>query len=131
MIRIVVDANIILSALLGGAARFILFDSQFEFVTAEFTLDEVRRYLPYIAKKSEVPIKELQEALLLLPIIVFSKGHYKNAFPRAQEALRDIDPHDVDILALYYMEETYLWSEDKGFERVMPLIRLLKTKDFF
>jgi hypothetical protein len=30
MIRIVVDANIIISALLGGSARFILFDPQSE-----------------------------------------------------------------------------------------------------
>ena len=37
MMRIVVDANVILSALLGGSARFVLFDRRFEFVTAEFT----------------------------------------------------------------------------------------------
>jgi len=32
-IRIVVDANIIISALLGGKPRFILFDPKFEFIT--------------------------------------------------------------------------------------------------
>ncbi len=37
-IRIVVDANIIISALLGGKPRFILFDSKFESITVQFTL---------------------------------------------------------------------------------------------
>ena len=55
MIRVVVDANVILSALLGGSARFILFDPRFEFVTAEFTLEEVERYIPRVSEKSGVP----------------------------------------------------------------------------
>lgn len=131
MIRIVVDANIILSALLGGSSRFILFDPQFEFVTTRFTLEEVERYLPHVAEKSDVPIEELQEAILLLPLIIFPKEHYSHMLSKAQKALQDIDPHDADILALYYTEETYLWSEDRGFEKIMPPIRLLKTKDFF
>ncbi len=38
MIRIVVGANVILSALLGGSARFVLFDPRFEFATTQFTL---------------------------------------------------------------------------------------------
>lgn len=131
MIRIVVDANIILSALLGGSPRFILFDPQFEFVTTRFTLEEVERYLPHIAEKSGVSVEELKEAISLLPLIVFSKEYYSHMVSKARKALRDIDPHDVDILALYYTEETYLWSEDKDFERVTPQMRLLKTKDFF
>lgn len=131
MIRIVVDANIILSALLDGSPRFILFDPKFEFVTTEFTLNEVRHYLPRVAEKSGVLLIELEEAILLLPLLVFSKKYYQSMLSGARKALQDIDPHDADILALYYTEETYLWSEDKDFERVTPQIRLLKTKDFF
>ena len=32
-LRIVIDANIVISALLGGKSRFILFDPKFEFIT--------------------------------------------------------------------------------------------------
>jgi len=32
-------------------------------------------------------------------------------------------------LALYLKEKTFLWSEDKDFEKVKPKINLLKTKD--
>ena len=45
-IIVVVDANIILSALLGGKPSFILFDPKFKFITTEFTISEVKKYLP-------------------------------------------------------------------------------------
>lgn len=38
-IRIVVDTNIIISALLGGKARFILFDQRYAFIVSEFIVD--------------------------------------------------------------------------------------------
>lgn len=131
MIRIVVDANIILSALLGGSARFVLFDPRFEFTTTTFTLEEVERYIPRVSEKSDVPFHEIAEALSLLPLRIRQKDEYQRMAPRARKAMKRIDPHDADILALYFLEDTYLWSDDKDFERVSPPIRLLKTKDFF
>jgi len=50
-IIVVVDANIILSALLGGKPSDILFDSRFQFATTEFTLKEVKKYFPRLEKK--------------------------------------------------------------------------------
>ncbi|MBI2415949.1 MAG: hypothetical protein HYV33_04820 [Candidatus Kerfeldbacteria bacterium] len=44
---IAVDANILLSALLGGKPSIILFDTRFHFITTEFTIDEVEKYLPH------------------------------------------------------------------------------------
>ncbi len=51
-IAIVVDANIVMSALLGGKPSAILFDHRFQFVTTEFTIKEVEKYLPRLEKKS-------------------------------------------------------------------------------
>ena len=131
MIHIVVDANIILSALLGGSARFVLFDHRFLFITSSHTIDEVSRYLPYVSKKSGVSVEELSQALGMLPLEIHEKAHYAARYPEAQRMMQDIDSHDSDILALYLTESTYLWSEDKGFEKIQPSIHLLKTKDFF
>ena len=131
MIRIIVDANIILSALLGGGARFVLFSRRFEFVTTEFTLDEVTRYLPLVETKSGVSVEELQKMISLLPIIFYPKDRYRRTLARAKKAIIHIDPHDADLLALYFIERTYLWSEDRDFEKIEPPIRILKTKDFF
>ncbi len=131
MIRIAVDANIIISALLRGSASFVLFDSRFEFVTTEFTLGEVIRYLPAIAEKTGVSFSELKQAVSLLPIIVYPRGYYRRELFKARKVLQNIDPQDADLLALYFTEGVYLWSEDKDFEKILPPIRLLKTKDFF
>ena len=37
-----VDANVIISALIGGSSRDILFDHRYDFLTAEFTFEEVK-----------------------------------------------------------------------------------------
>lgn len=108
MIRIVVDANIILSALLGGSARFVLFDPRFEFTTTAFTLEEVERYIPRVSEKSGIPFHEIAEALSLLPLGISQKEEYQRMLPRARKAMKHIDPHDVDILAFYFTEGTYL-----------------------
>ena len=60
-LRIVVDANILISALLGGKPRFILFDPKFEFATNKFTLKEVEKYVPLISEKSGVPKREIKK----------------------------------------------------------------------
>jgi predicted nucleic acid-binding protein len=54
-IIVAVDANIILSALLGGKPSIILFDGKYQFVTTKFTLEEVKKYLPRLEKKIEIP----------------------------------------------------------------------------
>lgn len=58
-IIIAIDANIIISALIGGVARLILFESKFEFITTEFTISEVRKYLPRLSKKFGIDQRKL------------------------------------------------------------------------
>ena len=127
-LRIVVDANILISALLGGKPRFILFDPKFEFITNEFTLREVEKYIPFISKKSGVSEKEIRKGISLLPLKIVSKNYYKDYLKQAEKLIGKIDKNDIDILALYLKEKTFLWSEDKDFEKIKPKINLLKTE---
>lgn len=131
-IRIVVDSNIIISALLGGKPRFILFDSKFEFITTQFTLNEVKKYIPLITEKSGVSEEEIKEGIDLLPLKIIPILQYQKYFKKANRIMKDIDENDTEILALYLKEKTYLWSEDKDFERARKKveINLLKTEDF-
>lgn len=126
---IAVDANVILSALLGGKPSYILFDPRFQFITAEFTLDEVHKYLPRLAKKLVVPISTLETALHLLPIQSFAKRTYYSHLVIAQNMIDHIDNKDSDILALALRFDCYLWSQDKDFERAQ-YHKLLKTYQF-
>ncbi|ODS38429.1 MAG: hypothetical protein A7316_07960 [Candidatus Altiarchaeales archaeon WOR_SM1_86-2] len=126
-IKICVDANIIISALIGGAARNILFDSKFEFITTEFTIKEVRKYLPMIGKKSGVDAGKIEFALSLLPIKVHPKEHYSDKIEKADKLIGEIDKKDVDILALALKFECYLLTEDGDFKTINKVIR---TRDF-
>lgn len=127
-ILIVVDANVILSALLGGSARFILFKREFEFVTTNFTIKEVKKYLDVVVTKSGVSKKEIVHALSLLPIKVCSGNFYRAHRNKAKELINSIDPKDIDILALVLKLNTYLWSEDRHFEEIKNHIKLIKTE---
>ena len=128
-IRIIVDANIIISAFLGGKPRFLLFDPRFEFITTQFTIKEVERYIPLISQKSGVSEKEIKKGISLPLLKIVSRDYYKNYLKKAKNLIEKIDKDDIDILALYLKENTFLWSEDKDFEKVKPKIKLLKTED--
>lgn len=116
-IRIVVDANIIISAFLGGKPRFLLFDPRFEFMTTQFTIKEVEKYIPLISQKSGVSEKEIKKGISLLPLKIVSRDYYENYLIRANSLIEKIDKDDIDILALYLKKNTFLWSEDKDFEK--------------
>ncbi|PJB99512.1 MAG: hypothetical protein CO077_01390 [Candidatus Nealsonbacteria bacterium CG_4_9_14_0_8_um_filter_35_12] len=128
-ILVVVDANVILSALLGGKPSDILFDGRFQFVTTEFTLKEVKKYFPRLEKKLEIPQRKLISLLEGLPLTIYAKDFYKDKLKEAKEVIAHIDKKDVEILALALKLETFLWSQDKHFEKA-KYSKLLKTYDF-
>ncbi len=124
---IVVDSTPLISALLGGFSREILFDHHFEFITTEYTLQEVIKYIPYISKKAEIDEPELKSLLGILPVKAYSRPEYQESLVPAKLLIRD--QNDVDILALALSRKIPLWSEDKDFEGIKE-IKLIKTKDF-
>lgn len=126
---VAVDANIILSALLGGKPSVILFDSRFDFITTDFTLSEVEKYLPRFARKLHLPITELETAVQLLPIHTYHKSFYSHQLITAEKLIGHIDPKDVDILALALHFNCYLWSQDKDFDQ-SGHTKILKTYQF-
>lgn len=128
-IVIVVDANIILSALLGGKPSNILFDGRFQFVSTEFILREVKKYLPRLERKLEVPQEKLLSLLEDLPLKIYPKNFYNDKLKEAERIIAHIDRKDVEILAFALKLETFLWSQDKHFEKA-GYQKLLKTYDF-
>lgn len=128
-IIVAVDANIILSALLGGKPSDILFNGRFRFVTTEFTLNEVKKYFPRLEKKLGIPQRKLIPLLENLPLTVYAKDFYKDKLKEAKRLIAHIDKKDVEILTLALKLETFLWSQDKHFEKA-KYSKLLKTYDF-
>ena len=128
MIIIVIDANPIISSLIGGISREIIFSPLYKFITTQYTIEEVEKYLSYIGKKSGVNLEEIKEAFELLPIEIYNKNFYEAKMKEAQLIIGNIDRKDIDILALVLETHYPLWTEDKDFGNI-PRINVIKTKD--
>lgn len=108
----------------------MLFYRRFEFVTTEYTVSEVKKYLPEIASKAEVSEEYIKKTFDLLPLKVKGKQFYESSLEQAENQIGDIDKKDKDILALAIETGNYLWTDDKDFDRV-EYKKVVKTKDFF
>ena len=116
--RLVVDANPILSALLGGNARRVFFESGVEeFAVPERVLAEARTYIPTLALKAELAADALELLLTLLPLSPYPEASYRRSIPEATRLIAHRDPGDVPPLALALHLDTPLWTNDRDFAR--------------
>jgi len=115
--RLVVDANPILAALLGGQARRLFFEAPIrEFAVLETVLAEVAEHLPRLALKLGMGPSLLDYALDLLPLRPYPPRAYRASVVAARKQIADRDPDDVDALALALRLDVPVWSNDRDFE---------------
>lgn len=116
-VRVAADANVLLSAILGGRARLVLESSQIdEILTIESILAEVREYAVVLAKKRNLPADILLLAVATLPVTVVERAAYEGGLSEARRRIGRRDPDDVEILALSIQLKIPLWSNDNDFE---------------
>jgi predicted nucleic acid-binding protein len=121
--KLVVDANPILSALLGGKAKRLFFEAGIaEFAVVESVLAEVQAYVPKMAQKLGVSHEFLFYALELLPLTVCAPKIYRRSLQKAKMQIAHRDPRDVDVLALALALERPLWTNDKDFDDTMAQV---------
>ena len=123
-----VDANPLLSALLGGKAREILFSGKIVFMSSQHTLFEVEKYLPRVAKRIGLDELDLWREFQLLPVIAVQPRAYDSELKRATELIGQRDPKDVHVLALALRLGLPIWTEDRDFEG-LPNVSVHKTAD--
>lgn len=117
IVRIVADANVLLSAVLGGRARLILqHPAVTEVLTAEQTLAEVEEYAGVLARRKLLDEDLVLLAVAALPVTVVARPAYASAPSKASKRIGGRDPNDVDILALAISFAIPLWSNDKDFK---------------
>lgn len=113
--KLVVDANAILSALLGGKSKRLFFEAGItEFAVADSVLEEVQAYVPKMARKLGVGHEFLFYALELLPLTICAPKMYRRSLQKAKMEIAHRDSRDVDVLALAL--ERPLWTNDKDFD---------------
>jgi predicted nucleic acid-binding protein len=115
--RLVVDANPILAALLGGQARRVFFETSVrEFAVPDIVLSEVREHVPRLARKLGTMPAFLEFALDLLPLQRYPARAYRGKMAEARRRIWRRDPDDIDVLALALRLKAPLWSNDRDFE---------------
>lgn len=115
--KLVVDANPIVSALLGGASRRIFFEADIQlFAVPEYILSEVNAHLPMLATKLKITEAYLEYALNLLPLSSYPSQTYRQTTSQARQMMRHRDPDDADVLALTLKLGIPLWTNDRDFE---------------
>jgi predicted nucleic acid-binding protein len=117
--KLAVDANPILSAIIGGKARSVFLDADhISFYTTLFNFKEVEKYIPMLASKRSLPLDDLYLALSTLPISVCDVEFYKDTLKKAESLIRHRDPDDIHLLGLALRLSCPIWSNDKDFEDV-------------
>jgi predicted nucleic acid-binding protein len=116
-LKLIVDANILLSAVIGGQAAKILLHPKIEALfTTESVLDEVRQYAPVLARRRRLPVDLVLLAAATLPVRTIPVIDYSNFLPEAQRRIGQRDPDDAFLLALALFLEIPIWSNDKDFQ---------------
>ena len=115
--QLVADANVLLSAVIGGRAKLILGHPDIEAVfTPTAAIDEVYEYLPALARKKRLQLDTLLLTLAALPVTVVDRAEYRRQTAEAGRRMRRRDPNDVDVLALALHLKLPVWSNDNDFE---------------
>jgi predicted nucleic acid-binding protein len=117
--KIVLDANILIRAVLGKKVRNILekFINSAQFFTPDVCFADAKKYLPILFAKRNLPGEEALELLdrLICLINVIDSNLYQIYEIEAKQriAARDID--DWPIVAVSLMLDCPIWTEDVDF----------------
>ena len=115
--RLAADANVLLSAVIGGRARLVLSNPDIEeVVTTETVFAEVEEYAAVLGHKRKIPAETLMLAVASLPVSIVAREVYAGSMARARKRIGWRDPDDVELLALALHFKVPLWSNDNDFE---------------
>jgi len=115
-VKIVVDTNCIISALLkNGASRELLLKKRLNLFTPETARKELERHEEYILKKAHLSEASFRLIFNLLfeKMAVIEKAGYAQQLNYAKSLISD--PEDAPFLALAMAKGAAIWSEDKHF----------------
>ncbi len=130
---VVGDANLLVSAVIGGAALRVFCEYGIPVHVARLNVDEVAEYLPAMAEKYGLSAEAVELQWRLLPKIVQPMSRYRRQLARARRDLAARDPDDAHPLALARAMRLPLWSNDHDLEGhgvvCYPTARLLKAME--
>jgi predicted nucleic acid-binding protein len=116
---IVLDANIIIRAILGNKVRTLITDNleRVDFFTPEVCIADAHKYLPLLFEKRTISV---EPALMLLnnltPLLhIVDELIYQGAKEEAQLRIKNRDIRDWPIVATALTLNCPIWTEDQDF----------------
>jgi len=129
--KLVIDANIVISALIADSkTRELIVTLEPDLLTPAFVHDEIGNYQDLIVEKSGMePDRVAQFIDLLFQYVeIVPAEEFYPAIERADEAIGDTDPDDVLYLACAIACDASLWSDDSDFDE-QDLVEAYSTSD--
>ncbi|MDO9579036.1 MAG: PIN domain-containing protein [Bacteroidales bacterium] len=143
--RIIVDANIVFSAILNTNSKIadLLLNSKgtFAFLAPDFLQTELRKYHSKISKMSMLSISEIEkiENKITKPIDFMSGIHIPEIkWTLAENMVKDIDIKDTPYVAFSLFYKCKIWSgdkvlrnglENKGYKNVISTEELFEIRE--
>jgi len=131
-LKFVLDTNVILKALIRkSVVRGILLGSSHEFLIPEYAIDETRKHLDLVVRKSGLSKGEIDSVLdtLLTKIKVIPAEEVLSKWREAQEVMERVDENDVPFVAAALRAECdAIWSDDKHLRR-QSKVKVWTTRD--
>ncbi len=116
---LVLDANILIRAVLGRRARELLasYGAALEFFTPDVAFAEAREHLPQILSKHGIPVPAALEVLAKVSDVVqvVDVGTYSAYEEMARQRLQGRDLDDWPVLATALLMRCPIWTEDMDF----------------
>lgn len=143
--RIIVDANIVFSAILNTNSKIadLLLNSKgiIDFVAPDFLLTEIKKYHKKISLISKLSIDEVQkvENKVTKPILFLNGFNIpESIWIKSEQLVLDIDPKDTAYLAFSLYFKSKIWTGDKqlrtglirkGFKNVITTEELFEIRE--
>ena len=124
--RLVVDTNIVFSALIaGGKTREVILAADLDLAVPEFFYSELQDNRPSVRQKTGLtdPDLDLLLSLLFAELTIVPRDEFSHTLGEANDVMADIDSDDVPFLALALHRECGIWSDDGHFQEqeVVPV----------
>lgn len=138
--RVVIDANIIFSALIKGNPIYLSLIRNLEVYAPDFIFLELGKYEERILNKTSSKEKmrkiiyEIFKGIHIIPKMAVKKSSMETAYNLCKE----IDEKDVPYVALTIELDAYLWTNDKkltekliekGFKKILTTDEIIKILD--
>jgi predicted nucleic acid-binding protein len=115
-VQLAADANVVLSALIGGQAmRVFRHPKVDQILTTESVLIEVQEYAGVLAHRRGLDADLVLLAAASLPVTTVVRKAYAASLSAARKRIAHRDPDDVDLLALALHFKIPIWSNDNDF----------------